>query len=1308
MHLVASTFNPPSAVLHSLACSFQGSDERYLVVCKTNNLEVHALRPHGTELVCEQEIWGAPKGLAQLESSKHLVLALDIPQARIIILEYKPQSAKLHVHHTTNVSPLTHRPSVNYSGVIVNDQIVCAAFYNGHVKVLEIDTKDPYRVTEVHELTIQSMCFTLPASNHVVAIAYTDRLGNGRLIARKANTLDPDVLIPDKSLEFVPDRLIPVKIATPSQEPTYGLLLVSEKNVTFLNTGAEPELDEPQSTSKGKGRIRNRSKSEIKAALQASAKTVAVPFQDVTAWTQVDDTHLAVGNSFGQLYLLTMSMEPEFTLKTTLLGQVSVPSTLSYLSNNILYVGSYSAPSQLVRISENISLVQAVPEAHGKSKRTVDDAGEGGHLEVMATHNENIAPILDAILIDSDGSGQARIAAVSGDDSGGALHVIYRGASFRESAILDDLPNLENLFAFKKYHNAPDHAYLAATTNTDTFLFSLSPTQLTLLTAGDLASISRTSRTLLLANLNLPGQDAVIHVTPNHASVVDLVTGRSIGSWSPPRGDITAAAVDTVASVVCVSTSQGGLYCLGVQAGGIARKSERSFSSKPHSQISALAVSQGIVLATFWGSNETLLLDLSNLQFSKATPSTEPSAATSAVLSNFGENQLYSVIARLDGALVVQAISSEGIPLPNTRRVVPLGGGPISLAFVATQGNTSARVIAAGKQAVALSIVNKRLNVSSLPVTGVCAVSALEAVEMRSSVVYASATGLVFGQIEQLDKLNITSHNLGTDSPICINHHPQLSAYIVGCMRVMTNLDNERYFLRFLDDSTFDDLGQVKLQYQEVVYSIAPYSYAGESCILVGTGTIHVGENEARNGRIMLFKADAKTRTFKLENKKDVEGQVSSIKQFKQRIIAAVNDRVLIFNLENDGGILSIGDPLAKWERAYSIETIVIRGDTIVVGDKLRSVSVLRVFEKFADAPGEVGEDEMEIVEQKPVSVELQTVAMDMSAVWPCAVEALDDGKTIIAAQLDGNILTWELDEGRLEARAAFYVGEIINKFVILPPRTSSNTRPVALFVTNSGRIGMLSTVDDEDAIQLTRLELKMDKVIKGLGGMRYSDWRSPKLLSSFKKPPPRRGITDGDYIKKFLELDDESAKKILSEGSAAEQIEPANEERIRRCLEALSVDHVYLLVFRSPVFPAHWALWVPRLENPDIGKIISAVGDPSTSFVHEFQRNFSPASPSSMLPILLCDTVKSKHIIDGELGPESTIDAHATDDLENVALAVPPPGKSLNSVADSGAKRRVAINNCQTWMREYVVKLVGGGILDALAVDVLDGAPRN
>jgi hypothetical protein len=168
MHLISSTFHPPSVVVYSLACTFQNPDKRYLVVLRSDKLQIYVLEPHGTNLVCEKEIWGLPKGLIQLESSvsnvatpnynpylitpsplqKHLVLSLDIPQARILILEFNAQTSELLVHHTSTISPLAHRPSVGFSGILGSAQSVCASFYNGHIKVLEVGSKAPYKVKE--------------------------------------------------------------------------------------------------------------------------------------------------------------------------------------------------------------------------------------------------------------------------------------------------------------------------------------------------------------------------------------------------------------------------------------------------------------------------------------------------------------------------------------------------------------------------------------------------------------------------------------------------------------------------------------------------------------------------------------------------------------------------------------------------------------------------------------------------------------------------------------------------------------------------------------------------------------------------------------------------------------------------------------------------------------------------------------------------------------------------------------------------------------------------------------------------------
>ncbi|CAE6406899.1 unnamed protein product [Rhizoctonia solani] len=1108
MHLVSLTSHPPSAVLYSLACSFQESDERYLTILTPDKLQIHVLKAHGVELVCEREIWGQPRGLIQLETSKHLVVALDIPQARILILNFNPRSSELSIHHTSIISPLAHRPSVNFSGILGGDQSLCASFYTGHVKFVEVEPKAPYKVTEsdlrVHELNIQSMCYALPSSNKLVAIVYLDSLGRGWIIGRTAGGMDPSPMLPEKELEIVPETIIPVQIENPGEEHTYGVLLFAPHKALFIKTGSGYFASEEAGRSiKGKGKPKsNRSKSEVKAEIQANMVTVDTPYRDIAAWTQVDGKHLIIGDSLGRLYLLTMSMEPQFTMACTILGDASVPSTLSYLSNNIFYIGSLSGPSQLVRISDQIASGEN-SASRGKKKQPDDEAT---YLEVMVEHNENIAPIWDATLVEIDGSGQPRIAIISGDDSKGWLSVLHKGASFRELATLDGLSSLENIFPLKKYFDAPENSHLVASTSTSTFILSLAGSSVALLSPSELSGISRSESTILASNVALQGVDIAIHVTSNNVVLLDLITGRGINSWKPPKGQITAADLDTLSSTLCMATSEGYLFSLNIQSAGFVKTNEVNFKNKSHSQISSLSVNSHIVAAAFWGSNEIVLLSLSGLKVVEKSTMEEPSAASAVYLSNFGASQTYLIAARLDGAVVIQGVTSQGELIPNSRRVVPLGGGPIHIAT--TADSSDIRVIAAGKHAVTLSIIKKRLSVSSLPI----------------------------------------SVDLGSDTPLHLAHHPGLSNYAIGCLRPKPAALEERHFVRFIDDSTFKDMGQHKLKYSETITSVGIYAQGTNSYVLVGTAVVTPGENESLSGRIIVFGQDEESSMIKLQASKEVEGGVSSVKQLGARIIAAIGYGVYLYNIGKDG--LTISNPVARWERGYLVHDIIVRPNMLVVSDALRSISVLRLVERteLSDLGGMEEEEDSTILQ-------FETVAMDMHAIWPTSVEVLSDNKTIIASQVDGNILTWELEDGNLEPRAAFHTGEVIQKFIASTAKITTGPRAVAIFVTNTGRIGTLLTVDDADALRLTRLEMKMGDATKGLGDINHSEWRAPKHLHTGSKPPPRRGVTDGDFIKKFLELDPEEAKKILSAGSAAESIGPSEESQIRACLDAVSTE---------------------------------------------------------------------------------------------------------------------------------------------------------
>ena len=55
---VVSTFHHPSAVSCSTRCKFPPDDREYLVVGKTNHLELYSLQPNGLHLESTLDVWG--------------------------------------------------------------------------------------------------------------------------------------------------------------------------------------------------------------------------------------------------------------------------------------------------------------------------------------------------------------------------------------------------------------------------------------------------------------------------------------------------------------------------------------------------------------------------------------------------------------------------------------------------------------------------------------------------------------------------------------------------------------------------------------------------------------------------------------------------------------------------------------------------------------------------------------------------------------------------------------------------------------------------------------------------------------------------------------------------------------------------------------------------------------------------------------------------------------------------------------------------------------------------------------------------
>jgi Mono-functional DNA-alkylating methyl methanesulfonate N-term len=120
-----------------------------------------------------------------------------------------------------------------------------------------------------------------------------------------------------------------------------------------------------------------------------------------------------------------------FELISNFRYQVSPPTTLAYLDSQVLFIGSHFGDSQLIRIhtspiSDTSTPILPIPadiltvqlssfssSRKGKERAWAADNDGGGRvlalngtlIEVLDTW-QNVGPILDAVLADTDGSGQ--------------------------------------------------------------------------------------------------------------------------------------------------------------------------------------------------------------------------------------------------------------------------------------------------------------------------------------------------------------------------------------------------------------------------------------------------------------------------------------------------------------------------------------------------------------------------------------------------------------------------------------------------------------------------------------------------------------------------------------------------------------------------------------------------------------------------------------------------------------------------------------------------------------------------------------
>lgn len=373
------------------------------------------------------------------------------------------------------------------------------------------------------------------------------------------------------------------------------------------------------------------------------------------------------------------------------------------------------------------------------------------------------------------------------------------------------------------------------------------------------------------------------------------------------------------------------------------------------------------------------------------------------------------------------------------------------------------------------------------------------------SLCVADDVSLRLGVIDDIQKLHVTTCRLGM-APRRIAHCPDGRLFAVGCIESgiqnfglggdEANMGN---CIRFMDDTTFDDLERVDLEPYEMIISMTYASLEVPSIIkdladatsggpsdavykpflFIGTAYVLPDEDEPTRGRILVYSCHVDDASGSTSNNSravrqiaemSVEGGVYSICQFfKGKVLVTVNSRTHICELVMDTGLLRLqflglghfGHILslfvksrAQCSNSECLSRVEASGGSLTmdVSSSQSDSGKKKVPQEPEEMLAIVGDlmRSISLVQYYPQHQTLEEIARDFNTNWTCAVEMLNDN-VYLGAESWNNLFCLRRNTAsaseeircRLDTIGEFHLGEMCNKFMagsLVMPVSSNNT----------------------------------------------------------------------------------------------------------------------------------------------------------------------------------------------------------------------------------------------------------------------------
>ena len=627
----------------------------------------------------------------------------------------------------------------------------------------------------------------------------------------------------------------------------------------------------------------------------------------------------------------------------------------------------------------------------------------------------------------------------------------------------------------------------------------------------------------------VPLDERAVHVQSVRAAAPTwvLVTRRVVAAvlpntctvWTPPDDAEIVAADAQDDGEVLVGLQGGCVVLLALHDGAWAVRASHRLSADVAVVALPGAETLPLALVSVWDPPGLVALsvpDLAPCAFDGAPRHALGALGVSLRLHSFAPGTpTYVVVGLATGAVEAYSLAHVGAPL---HPVHTLHIGPGAAHIAAVHGRS---VVAFGEQAYVVSLHGERLQYSALRYTHLRAVAslALPTADGTAHVPLVAALtheALHVFSVDDLNGTDVRTVDLGVDQPTAIAAHDTEGAYVVTTWPA---LDAERGAeacgaVRIVRPAESALGVPLRLLRSERPNCVTVATRQGRTLVLVGTGFVRADEEETKAGRLLGFEA-APDATLVPVFALDVPGNVYGIAFAADHVAAAINAQVHTYALDTATHALSL---VSRWGCAFVASSLALAPDgrTLVVGDAMRSLTVLAVSDTGA----------------------LTELARDLDPYWTTAVAAYDAARQqYLGADIAMNLFVTARVPTRVQGEwghvmrrtAAFHYGDMINRFVPMPPTATGDVQPRAQIGTAGGALGVACEVEDDLGVLLDTVQQSLAQEAAVPGAIPWDEWRT--LRTDHRTAPPR-GVLDGALLRMFLTCTPVQRERVVAVAS--------------------------------------------------------------------------------------------------------------------------------------------------------------------------------